>query len=189
MASPDKPNSDGAPEPSAPATAVAAPSAMSLWLPWAIALVVMPALAYGFSMFVLLPRLQKSLGVAPVAAAASPAGHGEENKPAGGHGAEGEKQTVPMTKLLVNVSGTLGARYLLTSVTLVGSSADFRTKLEQNDAQLRDMACGLLAAKTIADLEKPGARNLIRSELLAGFNHALGAPLVKEIYITEFAIQ
>lgn len=162
---------------------------MALWLPWAIALLVMPALAYGFSMFVLLPRLQKSLGVTPVAAAEASSGHGEKASGGGHGGADGEKQTVAMTKLLVNVSGTMGARYLLTSVTLVGSSTDFRAKIEANDAQLRDMACGLLAAKTIVDLEKPGARNLIRSELLTGFNHSLGAPLVKEIYITEFAIQ
>ncbi len=44
-------------------------------------------------------------------------------------------------------------------------------------------------AKTIADLEKPGARNLIRGELLAGFNNILGDPGVQEIYFTEFAIQ
>ncbi|MGH7973851.1 MAG: flagellar basal body-associated FliL family protein [Limisphaerales bacterium] len=41
----------------------------------------------------------------------------------------------------------------------------------------------------MADLEKPGARNLIRSELISGFNNILGGPLVQEIYLTEFAIQ
>jgi flagellar basal body-associated protein FliL len=38
-------------------------------------------------------------------------------------------------------------------------------------------------------LEKPGARNLIRGELLAGFNTILGNSAVREIYFTEFAIQ
>ena len=51
------------------------------------------------------------------------------------------------------------------------------------------MAMGALSSKTLADLEKPGARNLIRTELINGFNNVLGDNSVQEIYITEFAIQ
>jgi flagellar FliL protein len=94
-----------------------------------------------------------------------------------------------MNKLLVNVSGTMGARYLLVSLSLMGSDADLKAKMQEMEPQLRDMACGALASKTLADLEKPGVRNLIRSELLSGFNGILGAPMVQEIYLTEFAIQ
>ena len=43
--------------------------------------------------------------------------------------------------------------------------------------------------ETLADLEKPGARNLIRTELINGFNNILGDNSVQEIYITEFGIQ
>ncbi len=94
-----------------------------------------------------------------------------------------------MNKMLVNVAGTMGARYLLVSVSVVGSDKDFKEKMESRDAQLRDMACGALATKTLADIEKPGARNLIRSELIAGFNNILGDSEVQDIYFTEFAIQ
>ena len=52
-----------------------------------------------------------------------------------------------------------------------------------------DLANGALMTKTIADLEKPGSRNVIRSELLTVFNNALGGPVIQEIYITEQAIQ
>ena len=52
-----------------------------------------------------------------------------------------------------------------------------------------DLATGTLSGKTISDLEKPGARNEIRTELQTVFNTALGGPLVQEIYITELAIQ
>ena len=55
--------------------------------------------------------------------------------------------------------------------------------------QLRDLASSILGSKTIADLEKPEARNLIRAELLSQFNAALGGNAVQDIYITEFAIQ
>jgi hypothetical protein len=41
----------------------------------------------------------------------------------------------------------------------------------------------------MSDREKPGARNVIRAELLTIFNNALGGPIIKEIYITEMAIQ
>jgi flagellar FliL protein len=51
------------------------------------------------------------------------------------------------------------------------------------------MACSSLATKTLADLEKPGARNLIRNELITGFNNILGDSSVQDIYFTEFAIQ
>jgi len=59
----------------------------------------------------------------------------------------------------------------------------------ENEPQLRDMAMGALANKTLADLEKPGSRNLIRAELINGFNNVLGENSVQEIYITEFGIQ
>ncbi len=101
----------------------------------------------------------------------------------------GQKQNVTLNKLLVNVAGTMGSRYLLTSITLLGHGSDFPNRVTQNEPQLRDMASGLLSTKTIADLEKPGARNLIRGELLAGFNSILGTGAVQEIYFTEFAIQ
>jgi flagellar FliL protein len=91
--------------------------------------------------------------------------------------------------MLVNVAGTMGTRYLMTSVTLVGNTGDFKTKIEENKDQLTDLATGALSSKTISDLEKPGARNVIRSELLTVLNNALGGPLIQEIYITEMAIQ
>jgi flagellar basal body-associated protein FliL len=66
---------------------------------------------------------------------------------------------------------------------------NLKDKIEQNKDQLLDLATGTLCTKTISDLEKPGARNVIRAELLEVFNNALGGPLIKEIYITELAVQ
>ena len=83
----------------------------------------------------------------------------------------------------------MGGRYLLVSLSLVSDQEGFKEKLAEFEPQLKDMACGALAAKTMADLEKPGARNLIRSELISGFNNILGGAMVQDIYLTEFAIQ
>ena len=149
-----------APEAAAPA---AKPSfSLKPWLPLLITVLLMPVLAWGMTRFVLLPQLQKEL--------------------VGGG-------SVPMNKLLVNVEGTLGARYLMVNLAVVGSGADFKVKLDDHDAQLRDMACGVLGSKSLADLEKPGERNQIRNELIAGFNNILGDSTVQEIYFPEFAIQ
>ena len=166
----------------APAMSGPASAGFKSWLPLVVTVAVMPVLAYAMTQFVLVPRLQKGLG-ATVAAAAENGGTTTATA------AAARKETVPMNKLLVNVAGTMGSRYLLVSLALAGGEADFKGKIQDAEPQLRDMACGVLATKTIADLEKPGARNLIRSELLSGFNNILGGPVVQDIYLTEFAIQ
>jgi len=157
------------------------------WLPLILSLTVMPALAYALTMYVLLPRIQKSIGVQKVEAR-------EIGSDTAGAGARAEapgkpKAKIALSKVIVNVSGSLGTRLLLASFTLAGDSAEFKTKVEENTDQLRDLAASALSSKTIADLEKPEARNLIRAELLSQFNTALGPNIVQEIYITEFAIQ
>ena len=155
------------------------------WLPLIITTLLMPALAYGVTQFVLLPQLQKGLGLHGTASS-SDGGSSKSHKDSGG----AKQQTqVMVNKLLVNVSGTMGARYLLVSLSVAGSGTDFKEMMATHDAQLRDMACGALSTKTLADLEKPNARNLIRSELLTGFNNILGDSVVSDIYLTEFAIQ
>ncbi len=168
----------------APAESPPAPSGGGIksWLPLILAVVLMPVLALGVTKFVLVPELQSSLGLKPTAEGGA-AGKGKA-------GGDAKKMSVPFNKLLVNIAGTMGSRYLLVSVTVVGTGGEaFKAKMTENDAQLRDMAMGTLAGKTLADLEKPGARNLIRTELINGFNNVLGDNSVQEIYITEFGIQ
>ena len=153
------------------------------WLPLIVTILFMPVLAFGVAQFVILPQLQKNLGVKGGSSNAAVSGKSKKES------AGAKQESVVINKLLVNVSGTMGARYLLFSLAVAGSSKDFKEKMQEHDAQLRDMACSALAAKTLADLEKPGARNLIRSELITGFNNILGDSMVQDIYLTEFAIQ
>ncbi len=190
-----------APKETAPAKGGAA-----AWLPLIVMLVGMPAMAFVMTNYVLLPKLKAELGggggheeaAKPEKAdghapAKSDGGHGggKEAKPSGKEaaGKGGPRITYQLNKVLVNVAGSAGARYLIANYTLVGSSADFKTKLDERKDQMLDVAIGVMGTKTIADLEKPGARNLIRNELMSAWNTALGGNVVKEIYITEFAIQ
>jgi flagellar FliL protein len=171
-------------------TAPAAPASggIKAWLPLIVMVLLMPALAYAMTTFVIVPKLQKGLGGGSNATATGVAS-AESGAKSKKEVAGAKKEAVPLNKLLVNVAGTMGARYLLVSLSVVGSGADFRAKMEEHDAQLRDMAQGALRTKTIADLEKPASQNLIRNELISGFNNILGDSTVEEIYFPEFAIQ
>ena len=174
-------------------------STLAAWLPLGVAVLLMPTLAYAITTWILLPKLQQGLGLAkpeagaeaaPSAAARGGTGHGGHASPStAGAAAGSRKETATLNKLLVNVSNSMGSRYLLTSLTMMSKLPDFKQRLEANEPQLRDAACGILSTKTIADLEKPGARNLVRSELIAAFNRVLGGDAVQEMYLTEFAIQ
>lgn len=162
------------------------------WLPLIITIVAMPALAYATTRFVLVPEMTRALKHTsePSEEAAKTDKDSKESK----DGESGStdlknKYTVPLSKILVNVAGTMGTRYLMTSITLVSSDPDLKQKVDDNRDQLMDLATSALCTKTITDLEKPGARNIIRSELITIFNNALGSAVIKEIYITELAIQ
>jgi flagellar FliL protein len=164
----------------------AAAGGIKSWLPLIANLLLMPALAYAMTTFVLLPKM-KSGGHA----FSGPASGDHSGGSAGGHdGNEASRVNVPLSnKVLVNVSGTMGTRYLLANITLVGGKPELKESVEKKDAQLRDVAASVLASKTIADIDKPGARNLIRTELVSAFNNVLGNGVVSEIFFTEFAIQ
>jgi len=163
---------------------------LKAWLPLIATVVTMPALAFATTHFVLLPKLQHALTQGnPGTAQESTADSGTAAKSGDKTAPEKLKVIASMSKMLVNVAGTMGTRYLMTSVTLVGNTPDFKSKIDDNKDELMDLATGTLSSKTISDLEKPGARNEIRAELMTVFNNALGGPLVQEIYITEMAIQ
>jgi flagellar protein FliL len=99
------------------------------------------------------------------------------------------KMTVPLNKILVNIAGSMGSRYLMAGLTLASDKEGFGEVVLNNEAQLLDVAASVLSSKTIADLEKPEARTVVRSELQTVFNNALGVGTVQDVYLTEFAIQ
>lgn len=205
----DKTAKTDAPADKADATP-SAPGGFMAWLPLIVMIVLMPVLAFVMTRFVLVPRLVRAMSAseqadaepAPVATEQQPAakkttdakGEDTKERPAGaksekGQGQNGQHVLAPLGKVLVNISGSMGSRYLMANLTLVGNNADLPERVESNKDQLMDLASGVLYSKSISDLEQPGARNLIRNELRMVFNSALGEGVVQEIYITEFVIQ
>ncbi len=156
------------------------------WIPLIANIVLMPAIAYALTVFVLLPKLQggKTPPATKEGSGEAPAGEGAKSSPNKG------RITVPLGgKVLVNVAGTAGTRYLVVSMTLVGKTAELKEHVERNDPQLRDAAASILSSKTLSDVDKPGMRNILRAELISAFNDILGKEAVLDIYLTEFAIQ
>lgn len=180
----DDKKESGAAESSAKPASAPSGGGFKPWLPLIATMLLMPAIAFGVAQYILLPQLQKGLGMTD--STANDAGKKDASSP---KSTKSKQESVVLNKLLVNVADTMGARYLLVSLSVVGNSSNFKDQMQEHDAQLRDMACGALATKTLADLEKPGARNEIRTELITGFNGILGDSAVQDIYLTEFAIQ
>ncbi|MGE3310446.1 MAG: flagellar basal body-associated protein FliL [Limisphaerales bacterium] len=188
-------------EAAAGAPAQASGGGIKGWLPLIVTLLAMPALAFATTKYIILPQIHSAMGATADAGAhgdgdehaeEDAGGHGggssSHGSSGGDHGGKG-KATATLNKMIVNVAGTMGTRYLVASVTLVGSGGDFKNRVDEHRDQLLDVATGTLSNKTISDLEKPGARNEVRAELLSVFNTVLGANAVREIYITELAIQ
>lgn len=177
--------------PAAPASA-AAPAAprggITGWLPLIIAVVLAPAATWAMVEFVLLPRLRQQL-VAP--AEGAPAHEAPAPESGGGHGGKGAPAAAnyEFTNVVVNLAGTMGTRYLKASFLVTGADPDIKALFEQNKPRLTDVTLNVLSALTLADLEEPGAKNVIREKLVTAYNTALGRKVADQVYFSDFVIQ
>jgi len=174
--------------------APAAAKAPSPWMPLIAVLVLMPAISFAMTQFVILPRVRSVIGEAkPHGVAGKEAEHGgkegKEGKEGKGGEHEGGKFTCDFENVVVNLSGSLGTKYLKSSFTFSSSNANLKKLVEENKKQLLDVAITVLSSRTLADLEAAGAKNVIRNDLMAHLNEALHSDLIEQIYITDFVIQ
>lgn len=207
----EKPEAAAAPA----AAADAAPKGGGVmgFLPLILALVLAPVISWVVAEFVLLPRMKSQLaalapagaaagehGAAPAAHAEAPkkeakkeAKHGEAKKGEGKHGeAAGGGNEGPgsykFDNVVVNLSGTMGTRYLKTSFLLTGKS-NLRELFEERQPQLLDATLNTLGSLSLADLEEIGSRNLIRARLISAYNEVLGVRVVEQIFFSDFVVQ
>ena len=192
------PADKNAPAAAAPAAApapAAAAGGLKAWLPTIAAVVLAPAITWSVAQFVLLPKLQKTLaaddGKPP---AAAPAAAAKPDKPAA-PAKPGDKkapETGPQfhfDNVVVNLAGTMGTRYLKTSFLVTGSDDNLATKFEAARPQLGDVTLAVLSSLTLADLEEPGSKNIIREKLVSAYNQALGQKLAENVYFSDFVVQ
>ncbi len=174
-------------------------------MPVLAVIVLVPALCYATTQYFLLPKLKAAIGT-PEAGHEAASAHGEMEgksegkKESGGHGAKDKEKGKAKSSgnyahshefgdVIVNLAGVKGTRYLRARFTLASNDTNLETLVKTNENQLRDVAIGVLSSQTLDSLEAPGARNAVRNELMAQFNHALHGELVEQIYFTEFVVQ
>ena len=191
---PAAPAAKGDPAATAPAEAAsAAPgrSPLSAWLPVIAAIVLAPAVTWVAVEFVVLPRLQKKLAAPPAAeaaaATAAPA-EGEEGKE--GHGGkEGAAPGYEFNSIVVNLSGTMGTRYLKTTFLVTGGDDGVKALFEGNRAQMVDVTLNVLSSLSLTDLEEAGAKNIIREKLIQAYNQAFGRKVAEQVFFSDFVVQ
>ena len=158
-------------------------------MPVIAVLVLMPAISFAATQFLILPRLRSVLGEQK----ANGAGGKEAEHHGGKEGKGGEheagKFACDFENVVVNLSGSLGTKYLKSSFTFNSSNPNLKKLVEENKKQLLDVAINVLSSRSLADLEPAGAKNVVRSDLMAHFNEALHSDLIEQIYFTEFVIQ
>ncbi|MEQ1852723.1 MAG: flagellar basal body-associated FliL family protein [Chthoniobacteraceae bacterium] len=186
----------------APAAPAAAPAkAPSAWPPLIAVIVLMPLVSFATTKFLILPKIR---GASTEEAAKEEHGakdaHGSKDahgKPAAAHGAKDAKGgheatgkfTYDFENVVVNLSGSLGTKYLKTSFTLFSSNQNLKKLVEENKKQLLDVTINVLSSRTMADLEAAGAKNVVRNELMASLNQALHSDLIEQLYYSEFVVQ
>lgn len=191
-ADPPAPATKEAAAPAAPAPA-AKGGGIRAWIPVIAAVLLAPAATWATVEFVLLPRLQKKIAATPatgtaLAEAAAQGGHGAKGDGKGG--APGSPSNYEFQNVVVNLAGTMGTRYLKTSFLVTAAKgADIKSAFEGAKPRLTDVTLNVLSSLTLADLEEPGAKNIIREKLVGAYNQALGKKVADQVYFSDFVIQ
>lgn len=184
-------------EEEAPVSNAAPPlvKAPNAWGPVLFVIILMPALSYAMTQFVLIPKMRESLYKAAVEGVALPANGKAPKEKAVLPKSGSKKDDVPTSfeysfdNIVVNLSGTKGTRYLKTSFTVFSSNSELRAIIDRHKVELLNLTLNILSAKTLVDLEVPGAKNVLLSELQENYNHTLNSNVVEQIYFSEFVIQ
>jgi flagellar FliL protein len=197
-----KPEAPAEATPVANAPAKAPAGGIKAWLPVLVAVLLAPAATWATVEFVLVPRLQKKLAVpaaAPGEHAADPAAHAAPAPahPPAAHGKPGKDGKDPkeggpsyeFQNVVVNLAGTMGTRYLKTSFLVTGADANIKAIFEGAKPKLTDITLNVLSSLTLADIEEPGAKNVIREKLVAAYNQSLGRKVADQVYFSDFVIQ
>ena len=204
--------SDPAPDKSAEKPAPAAgKSAGGGMLPTIIAVVLAPVLSWAVVNFVLIPKLTKDIKselttimaqaskrdgteVAPEhddgAGAGAGAGADAHGAPKGDAAGKEKPEVRPkFENLTVNIAGTQGTRYLKVTFNVVGKNDAANKKIDAKHAELVDTTLTILSSLSMPELNEPSGKAVVRGRLVAAFNDLLKAPLVEQVFFSDFVVQ
>tara|TARA_A100001037_G_C15046349_1_gene587935 strand:- start:71 stop:658 length:588 start_codon:yes stop_codon:yes gene_type:complete len=189
----DQPNEEKAPAESG--------GGIKVWIPLIATLIVMPATAYLLSGIIakdISKDIKKELGIKTTEKEDVDEENDEkaqkDDKKDGEKGDEKETTTdeVDLGKVLANIKGTSGSRYLMAQITLKGHKGKKIEKLaEKHKAQLLDKAKTILGSFTLREIDggNAGVENQAKAMLMTTFGNVLGEDVIEAIYLTQFAIQ
>lgn len=171
-------------------------------VPLLIVVLAVPVLTLALTEFVIIPRLQSSMGGGGESSASASSGHGSSggsHSSSSGHGSSshggGKKEdpglgvTYSFDEVICNLSGTMGTRFLKVSFEVIGSDPELSGMIKMKKPRVQDAIISTLSSKTIQDIEVPGGRNGLRVALISAINQAIGFEAVEELFFTEFLIQ
>ena len=83
----------------------------------------------------------------------------------------------------------MGTRYLKTTFLVTGAQPGLRPVFEANKPKLTDVTLNVLSSLSLADLEEPGAKNVLREKLVSAYNQTLGRKVADQVYFSDFVVQ
>jgi flagellar protein FliL len=163
------------------------------WLPAVVAMVLAPAITWAVAHFVLLPELREAVGAEPAGKVATAAAAPGDAKASSGHSSGDDLEAVTegyrMENVVVNLAGTMGTRYLKASFMITGANPDLIPMFDAARPQIGDVTLAVLSGLTLADLEEPGSKNVIRERLVDAYNQVFGGKVAENLYFSEFVVQ
>jgi len=156
------------------------------WMPVIAIVVLLPLTTFIMSEYLLIPRMKSALNISDLRAAGEDKEH---------HGKEGEKglqapvYTYKFKNIVANLSGALKSRYVKVSFILEGSHPEFENIISVNEIRLVDTTLGILSSLSLADLEEPGVKNILRNDLIAAFSTTLDADIIEQLFFSELVVQ
>jgi len=160
------------------------------WIAVIAVIILVPGISFALTQYVLIPRINASLTETHEKTAAAAEKKSKSEK--GGKGEKADAKTLfsfEFPAIVVNLSGTMGTRYIKVNFTVFSNNPDLQQIMNENKSQLLDIALSVLSSRTMADLEQAGSKNIIRNDLTANFNQALNSDVVTQIYFSEFVVQ
>lgn len=150
--------------------------------------ILIPVITIGLAEFYIFPKVKE------IVAAAAP--HSEEDG-MGSHGGGGGHDVtrgevvynVEFNDIVANLRGALKSRYIKVSITVESRVNDFPHMMEVERAKILDATISVLSNLTLQDLEEPGIKNIVRSDLLNAYGSALHGNIIDNLYFSEFVVQ
>jgi len=153
--------------------------------------ILIPIITIGLAEFYIFPKVTEIVSV-------SGGGHAEsgEHGSSGGHGEDGHAiergeavAHYEFNNVVANLRGSMNSRYIQVSFTVESKVLDFEHYMDVNKAKILDATISVLSNLTMQDLDEPGIKNIVRSDLLNSFGSALHANVIDNLYFSEFVVQ